>query len=208
MNNNAHQVAIKKLADKDKKIKNAIIKYGMPNDRITKGGFETLFKMIVGQQISVKAANSVWEKLRNIDANNVNNLLNLSDLILREAGLSRQKITYSRDLAQKIKNKSLVLENLTKLSSEDAHKKLTQVKGIGDWTADIYQLFVLGDMDAFPQADLAIQEGAKRYFQLDKRPSANNLVKLAEKWRPFRGAGALVMWQIYRVEVHEGSTVN
>ena len=208
MNNNTHQVAIKKLADKDKKIKNAIIKYGMPNDRITKGGFETLFKMIVGQQISVKAANSVWEKLRNIDANNVNNLLNLSDLKLREAGLSRQKITYSRDLAQKIKNKSLVLENLTKLSSEDAHKKLTQVKGIGDWTADIYQLFVLGDMDAFPQADLAIQEGAKRYFQLEKRPSANNLVKLAEKWRPFRGAGALVMWQIYRVEVHEGSTVN
>ena len=119
----------------------------------------------------------------NIDANNVNNLLNLSDLKLREAGLSRQKITYSRDLAQKIKNESLVLENLTKLSSEDAHKKLTQVKGIGDWTADIYQLFVLGDMDAFPQADLAIQEGARRYFKLEKRPSANNLVKLAEKWK-------------------------
>lgn len=208
MNNNTHQVAIKKLADKDKKIKNAIIKYGMPNDRITKGGFETLFKMIVGQQISVKAANSVWEKLKKINANDFKNLLLLSDLKLREAGLSRQKISYSRDLAQKIKNKSLVLENLTKLSSEDAHKKLTQVKGIGDWTADIYQLFVLGDMDAFPQADLAIQEGAKRYFQLEKRPSANNLVKLAEKWRPFRGAGALVMWQIYRVEVHEGSTVN
>ena len=203
-----HQDAISNLAEKDNGIKEAIKKYGMPKDRITDGGFETLFRMIIGQQISVKAANSVWEKLRNIDANNVNNLLNLSDLILREAGLSRQKITYSRDLAQKIKNKSLVLENLTKLSSEDAHKKLTQVKGIGDWTADIYQLFVLGDMDAFPQADLAIQEGAKRYFQLDKRPSANNLVKLAEKWRPFRGAGALVMWQIYRVEVHEGSTIN
>ena len=208
MNNNTHQIAITKLADKDKKIKNAIIKYGMPNDRITKGGFETLFKMIVGQQISVKAANSVWEKLKKINANDFKNLLLLSDLKLREAGLSRQKISYSRDLAQKIKNKSLVLENLTKLSSEDAHKKLTQVKGIGDWTADIYQLFVLGDMDAFPQADLAIQEGAKRYFQLEKRPSANNLVKLAEKWRPLRGAGALVMWQIYRVEVHEGSTVN
>ena len=208
MNNNTHQVAIKKLADKDKKIKNAIIKYGMPNDRITKGGFETLFKMIVGQQISVKAANSVWEKLKKINANDFKNLLLLSDLKLREAGLSRQKISYSRDLAQKIKNESLVLENLAKLSSEEAHKKLTQVKGIGDWTADIYQLFVLGDMDAFPQADLAVQEGARRYFQLTTRPSANELVRLAEKWRPFRGAGALVMWQIYRVEVHEGSTVN
>lgn len=208
MNNNTHQVAIKKLADKDKKIKNAIIKYGMPNDRITKGGFETLFKMIVGQQISVKAANSVWEKLKKINANDFKNLLLLSDLKLREAGLSRQKISYSRDLAQKIKNESLVLEDLAKLSSEEAHKKLTQVKGIGDWTADVYQLFVLGHMDAFPQADLAVQEGAKRYFQLATRPSANELVRLAEKWRPFRGAGALVMWQIYRVEVHEGSTVN
>ena len=196
------------MADKDKKIKNAIIKYGMPNDRITKGGFETLFKMIVGQQISVKAANSVWEKLKKINANDFKNLLFLSDLKLREAGLSRQKISYSRDLAQKIKNESLVLENLAKLSSEEAHKKLTQVKGIGDWTADIYQLFVLGDMDAFPQADLAVQEGAKRYFQLATRPSANELVRLAEKWRPLRGAGALVMWQIYRVEVHEGSTVS
>ena len=208
MNNNTHQIAIIKLADKDKKIKNAIIKYGMPNDRITKGGFETLFKMIVGQQISVKAANSVWEKLKKINANDFKNLLLLSDLKLREAGLSRQKISYSRDLAQKIKNESLVLENLAQLSSEEAHKKLTQVKGIGDWTADIYQLFVLGDMDAFPQADLAVQEGARRYFQLATRPSANELVRLAEKWRPFRGAGALVMWQIYRVEVHEGSTVN
>tara|TARA_B100000686_G_C16576889_1_gene855983 strand:- start:79 stop:705 length:627 start_codon:yes stop_codon:yes gene_type:complete len=208
MNNNTHQVAIKKLADKDKKIKNAIIKYGMPNDRITKGGFETLFKMIVGQQISVKAANSVWEKLKKINANDFKNLLLVSDLKLREAGLSRQKISYSRDLAQKIKNESLVLENLAKLSSEEAHKKLTQVKGIGDWTADVYQLFVLGHMDAFPQADLAVQEGAKRYFQLATRPSANELVRLAEKWRPFRGAGALVMWQIYRVEVREGSTVN
>ena len=208
MSNITHQDAINKLAKKDNGIKDAINKYGMPKDRMTDGGFETLFRMIIGQQISVKAANSVWGKLKTIGANNFENLLNLSDLKLKEAGLSRQKITYSRDLVQKIKNGSLILEDLTKLSSEDAHKKLTQVKGIGDWTADIYQLFVLGDMDAFPQADLAIQEGARRHFNLEKRPTANELVKIAEKWRPFRGAGALVMWQIYRVEVHEGSTVN
>ena len=82
------------------------------------------------------------------------------------------------------------------------------MKGIGDWTADIYQLFVLCDMDAFPQADLAIQEGAKRFFKLDSRPSSNDLLEMAEKWVPLRGAAALVLWHIYRVEVHEGSKIS
>ena len=203
-----HQRAVRKLSKLDKDIALTIKKYGMPNDRITKGGFDTLLRMIVGQQISVKAANSVWNKIVNIKANDPKTILVLSDQKLKEVGLSRQKISYGRDLAYKIKSRLLDLDNLINLSNQEAHKQLTQVKGIGDWTADIYQLFVLGDMDAFPQADLAIQEGAKRFFRLNERPSPSNLLKLVEKWRPLRGAGALVMWQIYRMEVHEGSKLN
>jgi len=203
-----HQRAVRKLSKLDKDIELTIKKYGMPNDRITKGGFDTLLRMIVGQQISVKAANSVWNKIVNIKANDPKTILVLSDQKLKEVGLSRQKISYGRDLAYKIKSGLLDLDNLINLSNQEAHKQLTQVKGIGDWTADIYQLFVLGDMDAFPQADLAIQEGAKRFFRLNERPSPSNLLKLVEKWRPLRGAGALVMWQIYRMEVHEGSKLN
>jgi len=203
-----HQRAVRKLSKLDKDIALTIKKYGMPNDRITKGGFDTLLRMIVGQQISVKAANSVWNKIVNIKANDPKTILVLSDQKLKEVGLSRQKISYGRDLAYKIKSGLLDLDNLINLSNQEAHKQLTQVKGIGDWTADIYQLFVLGDMDAFPQADLAIQEGAKRFFRLNERPSPSNLLKLVEKWRPLRGAGALVMWQIYRMEVHEGSKLN
>ena len=203
-----HQRAVRKLSKLDKDIALTINKYGMPNDRITKGGFDTLLRMIVGQQISVKAANSVWNKIVNIKANDPKTILVLSDQKLKEVGLSRQKISYGRDLAYKIKSGLLDLDNLINLSNQEAHKQLTQVKGIGDWTADIYQLFVLGDMDAFPQADLAIQEGAKRFFRLNERPSPSNLLKLVEKWRPLRGAGALVMWQIYRMEVHEGSKLN
>ena len=203
-----HQRAVRKLSKLDKDIALTINKYGMPNDRITKGGFDTLLRMIVGQQISVKAANSVWNKIVNIKANDPKTILVLSDQKLKEVGLSRQKISYGRDLAYKIKSGLLDLDNLINLSNQEAHRQLTQVKGIGDWTADIYQLFVLGDMDAFPQADLAIQEGAKRFFRLNERPSPSNLLKLVEKWRPLRGAGALVMWQIYRMEVHEGSKLN
>ena len=203
-----HQRAVRKLSKLDKDIALTIKKYGVPNDRITKGGFDTLLRMIVGQQISVKAANSVWNKIVNIKANDPKTILVLSDQKLKEVGLSRQKISYGRDLAYKIKSGLLDLDNLINLSNQEAHKQLTQVKGIGDWTADIYQLFVLGDMDAFPQADLAIQEGAKRFFRLNERPSPSNLLKLVEKWRPLRGAGALVMWQIYRMEVHEGSKLN
>ncbi len=203
-----HQRAVRKLSKLDKDIALTIKKYGMPNDRITKGGFDTLLRMIVGQQISVKAANSVWNKIVNIKANDPETILVLSDQKLKEVGLSRQKISYGRDLAYKIKSGLLDLDNLINLSNQEAHRQLTQVKGIGDWTADIYQLFVLGDMDAFPQADLAIQEGAKRFFRLNERPSPSNLLKLVEKWRPLRGAGALVMWQIYRMEVHEGSKLN
>ena len=203
-----HQRAVRKLSKLDKDIALTIKKYGMPNDRITKGGFDTLLRMIVGQQISVKAANSVWNKIVNIKANDPKTILVLSDQKLKEVGLSRQKISYGRDLAYKIKSGLLDLDNLINLSNQEAHKQLTQVKGIGDWTADIYQLFVLGDMDAFPQADLAIQEGAKRFFRLNERPSPSNLLKLVKKWRPLRGAGALVMWQIYRMEVHEGSKLN
>jgi DNA-3-methyladenine glycosylase II len=144
----------------------------------------------------------------NANVNTVNNILSASDASLKEVGLSRQKISYGRDLAEKINSGLLNLDELKHLSGEDAHKKLTQVKGIGDWTADIYQLFVLGDMNAFPHADLAIQEGAKRFFNLENRPSSNHLLKMAEKWVPLRGAAALVLWQIYRVEVHEGSKIS
>ena len=177
----------------------------MPDDRITQGGFDTLLRMIIGQQISVKAANAVWSKMVNANVNTPNKILSASDVSLREVGLSRQKISYSRDLAEKISSGLLNLNEIEHLSSERAHKKLTQVKGIGDWTADIYQLFVLGDMNACPQADLAIQEGTKRFFKLKNRPSSNHLLKMAEKWAPLRGAAALVLWQIYSVEVHEGS---
>ena len=133
-----HQRAVRKLSKLDKDIALTIKKYGMPNDRITKGGFDTLLRMIVGQQISVKAANSVWNKIVNIKANDPKTILVLSDQKLKEVGLSRQKISYGRDLAYKIKSGLLDLDNLINLSNQEAHRQLTQVKGIGDWLSLIH----------------------------------------------------------------------
>tara|TARA_Y100001970_G_scaffold69287_1_gene88379 strand:+ start:300 stop:926 length:627 start_codon:yes stop_codon:yes gene_type:complete len=204
MVNGPLQKAVLQLSKRDDKINEIIINYGLPNDKMSKGGFETLLRMIVGQQISVKAADAVWAKLKKIKANIAKNFLLFSDDKLRDAGLSRQKISYGRDLAENINSGYLNLNELEKLPTKEAHLNLTKIKGIGDWTADIYQLFVLGDTDAFPQDDLAVQEGAKRFFKLNHRPKGKELLKLAERWRPLRGAAALVMWQIYRIEIHEG----
>tara|TARA_B100001248_G_C27301822_1_gene417520 strand:- start:282 stop:908 length:627 start_codon:yes stop_codon:yes gene_type:complete len=208
MSNGPLQKAVLQLSKQDNEINEIIINYGLPNDRMSKGGFETLLRMIVGQQISVIAADAVWAKLKKIKANVAKNFLLSSDDKLREAGLSRQKISYGRDLAENINSGCLNLNELGKLPTKEAHLNLTKIKGIGDWTADIYQLFVLGDMDAFPQDDLAVQEGARRFFKLNQRPKGKELLNLAERWRPLRGAAALVMWQIYRIEIHEGSKFN
>ena len=206
MSENLHQKAVLELITKDRKIKEAVKRYGMPEDRKLEGGFESLFRMIVGQQISVKAANSVWGKLKDIKVNSVKNLLLSDSKKLNAAGLSKQKISYCKDLAEKIQNGSLNLNELTELSSDEVHRKLTSIKGIGDWTADIYQLFVLCDMSVFPQNDIAIQEGARIFFDLKKRPKPVELIEMSQQWSPLRGAAALVLWQIYRREIHEGSS--
>ena len=164
MGNGPLQKAVLQLSKQDNEINEIIINYGLPNDKMSKGGFETLLRMIVGQQISVKAADAVWAKLKKIKANIAKNFLLFSDDKLREAGLSRQKISYGRDLAENINSGCLNLNELGKLPTKEAHLNLTKIKGIGDWTADIYQLFVLGDMDAFPQDDLAFQMEIKDIF--------------------------------------------
>ena len=106
------QKAVLQLSKQDNKINEIIVNYGLPNDKMSKGGFETLLRMIVGQQISVKAADAVWAKLKKIKANIPKNFLLFSDNKLREAGLSRQKISYGRDLAENINSGSLLLDKL------------------------------------------------------------------------------------------------
>ena len=201
---NVLQKGVLTLTKKDPMIKKIIDNFGFPKDKPLKGGFKTLLRMIIGQQISVKAADSIWSKIAILLPINEKNILNISYKSLNEIGLSKQKISYAKDLANKIVSKELILNDLKNLSSDQAHKKLISVKGIGDWTAEIYRLFVLCDLNSFPKGDIAVQEGARIYFNLKKRPTPNELSELVNIWNPLKGAGALVMWQIYRLEVREG----
>lgn len=172
-------------------------------------GFEGLAWIITGQQVSTASAAAIWGRVRAIlDPATPERFLSLSDEELRAAGLSAMKVRTIRATATEIAEGRLPLDRLHELSADEAHNLLTRVKGIGPWTADIYLLFCLGHPDAFPGGDLAVQEAARIAYGLDERPDAKALAILAERWRPWRGVAAKVLWAYYRVaKAREGSLI-
>ena len=124
---------------------------------------------------------------------------------LMPLGLSRRKAEYMIGIANEIESSKLNLADLATMTGNDVQKRLVEIRGIGSWTADNFRLFALGDMDAWPANDLALQEGMKRLKGLKERPSGKELYALGESWRPFRGAGALVLWHIYGILVHKAT---
>ncbi|MDQ3077770.1 MAG: DNA-3-methyladenine glycosylase 2 family protein [Pseudomonadota bacterium] len=172
--------------------------HGRPEPRISERGYETLLRTIVGQQVSVAAARSMWTKLT---ANfgsppDLKTLSQASDETLRESGLSRQKAGYARSLAALVLAGELDLAHLP-ADDEEAIALLTKVKGIGRWSAEIYLLFAEGRGDVWPAGDLAVQVEIGRLLGLDERPSEKQLRELAEAWRPHRGAAAVLAWHSY-----------
>ena len=172
--------------------------HGRPEPRISERGYETLLRTIVGQQVSVAAARSMWTKLT---ANfgsppDLKALSVASDELLRESGLSRQKAGYARSLAVLVLSGELDLSHLPE-DDEEAIALLTQVKGIGRWSAEIYLLFAEGRGDVWPAGDLAVQIEIGRLLGMEDRPSEKQLRELAEAWRPHRGAAAVLAWHSY-----------
>ena len=172
--------------------------HGRPEPRLSDPGAETLLRTIVGQQVSVAAARSMWNKLiaRFGQPVDLAALLAASDEELREAGLSRQKAGYARSLAGLVLARELDLANLP-ADDEEAIHLLTRIKGIGRWSAEIYLLFAEGRGDVWPAGDLAVQVEVGRLLGLAQRPSENELRALAEAWRPHRGAAAVLAWHSY-----------
>ncbi len=172
--------------------------HGHPEPRLSDPGVETLLRTIVGQQVSVAAARSMWAKLvaKFGQPVGLKALVAASDDDLREAGLSRQKAGYARSLASLVLSGELDLSNLP-ADDEEAVERLTRIKGIGRWSAEIYLLFAEGRPDAFPAGDLAVQVEIGRLMGLDERPSEKALRAAAEHWRPHRGAAAVLAWHSY-----------
>ena len=196
----ALQAATAGLLEKDREIVSVLIEIGGPPPlRWREPGFSGLAGIIVSQQVSVASANAIFGRLeKRFQPLDAASLLAADDAALRECGLSLPKMKALRALARAVAHEGLNLDALGALDAHDAHNALIKVSGIGPWTADIFLLFCLGHPDAFPAGDLALQEAAKIALGLKTRPDAQKLEKIAERWRPWRGVAARMLWSYYR----------
>lgn len=161
----------------------------------TGGGYDTLVKIVIGQQVSTSAAASMWNRLQaNIPNITPQAILAHKDDDLRAMGLSRQKVSYIREMAQKILDKHLDLEELGHTNDEEVAKAITSVKGFGPWSAEIYLMFGLARPDVWPAKDLGIQDGLKKYHQLTTRPNEADTKDMGKMFRPHRTAASLLLW--------------
>lgn len=186
------------VAGNDKVVAAAIERCGYPEERIRPTGYKTLLRTIVGQQVSVAAAASVWNKLEAElgEDMHAHELLARDFDTLRACGLSRQKQGYARSLCELVASGELAFDSLPD-DDEEAIAELTRIKGIGRWSAEIYLLFAEGRQDIWPAGDLAVQEAVGRLLQLPARPSEKDTRALGDKWRPYRGAMAIFTWHTY-----------
>ena len=186
------------VAADDKVVAGALERVGYPEERIRSTGYRTLLRTIVGQQVSVAAAASVWRKLEAElgEDMHAHELLARDFDTLRACGLSRQKQGYARSLCELVAGGELDLENLP-ADDEEAIEQLTRIKGIGRWSAEIYLLFAEGRQDIWPAGDLAVQAACGKLLDLPERPSEKETRALAEKWKPYRGAMAIFTWHAY-----------
>lgn len=186
------------LALREPQLASALARVGYPEARVREAGFATMLRTIIGQQVSVASAASVWNKLEaELGTDFTPACLLARDFdTLRACGLSRQKQGYARSLCELAQSGELDLHNLP-ADDEEAIALLTRIKGIGRWSAEIYLLFAEGRPDIWPAGDLAVQEGVKRLLDLDERPGENVTRKLAEPWSPQRGSMAIFTWHFY-----------
>lgn len=191
--------ALKALAKQDPVMARALVDVGFPEPRDREAGFANLLRIIVCQQVSNEAGAAIWRKLhaRLVDVT-PEKVGRVRETTLRDCGLSRPKVRYAKALARAITKEGLDIEGLAEAPDEDVRARLTAVTGIGAWTADIYLMFALGRPDIMPGGDLALAVAAERLLGLNARPTPVELEALAERWKPYRTAAAIMLWHYYR----------
>ena len=190
------------VASREPRVAAALARAGYPEERIRGRGMVTLLRTIVGQQVSYKAADSIWAKCEGVvgDVADPAAWLARGEDALRAAGLSRQKQNYMHSLAHAVASGALDFDALP-ADDEEAIAALVAVKGIGRWSAEVYLLFSEGRADIWPAGDLAVQIEAGRIMGLDAKPGEKATRLLAEPWAPYRGAMAVFMWHHYKTAV-------
>ena len=186
------------LARVEPRFAHAVAVAGVPPVEAREEGFAALFYILVGQQISVAAANGIWRRIEAAGADDPARVLAMDEEALKGLGLSRPKARYAKAIAGAIQDGSLDLGACARLPVDEAMRMLMAVKGIGTWTAELYLMFCVGRADIFADKDLALQEAARLLFDLDARPTHRELGAMAEAWSPWRGVAARVLWRYYR----------
>ena len=172
---------------------------GDPLLRRRDAGFEGLARIVISQQVSVASASAIWSRFAAvISPMDARTVLSTSDDELRSAGLSRPKIRTLRAISDAVEQKCLALDGFDLMTEDAVHDALTSISGIGPWTADIFLMFCLGRADSFAAGDLALQEAVRMAFNLKKRPNAQELLAIAERWRPWRAVAARLLWAYYK----------
>lgn len=163
----------------------------------SEGHFNTLAKSIVYQQLSGKAAQTIYNRLLDKCGGKITpeNLSRLSEKSYKSVGVSRQKASYLKDLSLKILSKEVNTRRHNRMKDDDIIAELTTVRGIGKWTAQMFLMFSLGREDVFPTGDLGIRKGFMRLLSLDKEPSEAHMETTSERWKPYRTYLSLILWR-------------
>jgi DNA-3-methyladenine glycosylase II len=186
------------LARRDNDLASVFKSLGPPPLWARPAGFATLVKIILEQQVSLASAASMFARLKkNTIPFHPARLIELGEAHLKSQGLTRQKTAYCLDLAEALNNRRLRLSRLSLMTDEDVRAALMEIKGLGSWSADVYLLMVLRRPDIFPATDLALVTAVTELKQLPARPNTNQLLEMAEPWRPYRSVAARMLWQFY-----------
>lgn len=188
-------LAVKALAKQCEIIRAAHKVVGVPEWRVRPAGYAGLARAIAFQQLSTKAAGTIWGRVEVLVGKVTPRSILETDIdALRACGLSRPKISHLRSIATAIEDGSLSFRRLAKASDDDARAELVAVKGIGPWTADVYLMFALGRWDVFPHADIGLSEAYRMLTGERKRHPPKRFLRTGERWRPYRGVAAHMLW--------------
>jgi DNA-3-methyladenine glycosylase II len=190
--------AARELSARDETLARILVTHGAPPMWRRATGFPTLVHIILEQQVSLKSAKAMLLRLQSaIDPFTPERFVDLGEMHLRTLGVTRQKSAYLLHLSGSILSGDLSLSRLSRMPDEKVRQQLTRIKGIGSWSADVYLLMAMRRADIWPAGDLALAVAAKELFGLEKRPTPEELERLAEKWRPYRAVAARMLWQHY-----------
>jgi len=199
------EAAMHALVAQDGRLAPVLAASGMPTLRQRAPGFAGLASVICGQQLSTYAAAAIWARIVDAYEDPAHHHFRLARADkLRRLGLSTAKIKTLKFIANEIHHGRLDLARIAEAPADEAHSMLTALHGIGPWTADIYLLFCMGNADAWPAGDLALQEAIRVALRLKTRPTVKQMAEIGEAWRPWRGAAAHLFWAYYRVTKRAG----